>query len=211
MKNLHNDLEWENLHYEVSWKVVTTEIPQMEQEQVFWSSHHDISNKKYQGDFSWQLSGDVHCGLNINLPLWCFSITSKWDPCGWGGGGALSLWVSRYRVLQTLAGAADGGLTGNFRWGPNWNNMAQPSWHAKCPNSLQIYGWVICFEINCTWKQMSHSYVCLSKLVGNLVNWWKLAQNSCFICGMQQTKTFKLYMFTYKRQTWDLSGQLTSN
>ena len=47
-------------------------------------------------------------------------------------------------------------------------------------------------------------------LVGNLVDWWKLARNPPLICGMQQTKSFKLYMFTCKRQAWDLSRQSTS-
>ena len=54
--------------------------------------------------------------------------------------------------------------------------------------------------------------LCLpSMLVGNLVNWWKLASNSRFICRMQQTKSFKLYLFTGKHWAWDLSGQSTSN
>ena len=35
--------------------------------------------------------------------------------------------------------------------------------------------------------------------VGNWVNWWKLARNSCFICGMQQRESFKLFVFTCKR------------
>ena len=55
------------------------------------------------------------------------------------------------------------------------------------------------------------SYVCLSMLVGNLVNWWKIAWNSRFICGMQQTKSSKLYIFTCIRQAWGFSGQSTSN
>ena len=96
-----------------------------------------------------------------------------------------------HRVLHTLAGAADNGLTRDFRLArPHWNNMARLSWHAKHPNPLQMYGYVICFEINCTWKQMSHNYVSLSMLVRNLVNWWKPARNSCFICGMQHKKSF---------------------
>ena len=60
------------------------------------------------------------------------------------------------RVLHTLDVAADNCLTGDFRLArPHWNNMARLSCHAKYPNPLQMYGWVICFEINCTWKQMS--------------------------------------------------------
>ena len=47
-------------------------------------------------------------------------------------------------------------------------------------------------------------------LAGNLVDWWKLARNSRLICGMQQTESFKFYMFTRKRQAWDLSRQSTS-
>ena len=94
---------------------------------------------------------------------------------------------------------------GTSGWrGPMPNNMARLNWHAKYPNPLQIYGWMICFQINCAWN-------CLSMLVKNLVNWWKLARNSRFICGMQQMKPFKLYMFTCKLQAWDLSGQSTSN
>ena len=62
-----------------------------------------------------------------------------------------------YRVPHTLANAADTGVTRDF-WlaRPCWNNMTQLSWHAKYPNSLQIYGWVICFPINCALKQMPH-------------------------------------------------------
>ena len=48
-------------------------------------------------------------------------------------------------------------------------------------------------------------------LVRNLVNQWKLARNSRIICEMQQTKSFKFYMFTCKHQAWDLSWQSTSN
>ena len=33
--------------------------------------------------------------------------------------------------------------------------------------------------------------------VGNIVGWWKLARSSRFICRMQQTKSLKLYMFTF--------------
>ena len=48
------------------------------------------------------------------------------------------------------------------------NNMVWLSWHAKYPNSLQMYLWVICFEINCTWKQISHrvmfAYRCRSEI-----------------------------------------------
>ena len=60
-------------------------------------------------------------------------------------------------VLHTLDVAADNGRTGNFRLvRPHWNNMARLSCNAKLPNPLQMYWWVICFEINCTLKQMSH-------------------------------------------------------
>ena len=73
------------------------------------------------------------------------------------------------RVLRMLAGAADNCLTGNFGLTrPHWNNMVWLSWHTKYPNPLQMYGWVICFEINCTWKQMSHwvmfDYSCCSEI-----------------------------------------------
>ena len=73
------------------------------------------------------------------------------------------------RVLHTLDVVADNILTGHFRLArPHWNNMARLSCHAKYPNPLQIYGWVICFEINCTWKQMSHrvmfAYWCWSEI-----------------------------------------------
>ena len=69
----------------------------------------------------------------------------------------ISNFTSEYRVLHTLDVAADNCLTGDFRLArPHWNNMARLSCHAKYPNPLQLYGWVICFEINCTWKQMSH-------------------------------------------------------
>ena len=74
-----------------------------------------------------------------------------------------------YRVLHTLDVVADNSLTGHFRLArPHWNNMARLSCHAKYPNPLQMYGWVICFEINCTWKQMSHrvmfAYRCWSEI-----------------------------------------------
>ena len=74
-----------------------------------------------------------------------------------------------YRVLHTLDVVADNCLTGHFRLArPHWNNMARLSCHAKYPNPLQMYGWVICFEINCTWKQMSHrvmfAYRCWSEI-----------------------------------------------
>ena len=38
---------------------------------------------------------------------------------------------------------------------PHWNKMARLSCNAKFTNPLQMYEWVICFEINCTWKQIS--------------------------------------------------------
>ena len=73
------------------------------------------------------------------------------------------------RALHTLVGVVDNALTGDFRLArPHWNNMARLSWHPKYPNPLQIYGWVICFEINCTWKQISHRvmfvYRCWSEM-----------------------------------------------
>ena len=62
-----------------------------------------------------------------------------------------------YRVLHTLDVTADNSLTGDFRLArPHWNNMARLICNAKFHNPLQMYGWVICFEINCTWEQMSH-------------------------------------------------------
>ena len=62
-----------------------------------------------------------------------------------------------YRVLHALDVAADNGITADFRLArPHWNNMARLSCHAKYPNPLQMYGWLICFKINCTWNQMSH-------------------------------------------------------
>ena len=74
--------------------------------------------------------------------------------------------TSYNRVLHTLAGAASPGTSG---W--RGNNMARLSCNAKYPNPLQMYGWDICFEINCTF------YVCSSMLIGNLADWWKLARN----------------------------------
>ena len=38
-----------------------------------------------------------------------------------------------------------------------------------------------------------------------------MARNSHNICWIKQTKSLKLYLFTCKRQAWDLSGQSTSN
>ena len=61
----------------------------------------------------------------------------------------------------------------------------------------------------CAWSQISD--VCLSMLVANLVSWWKLPRNTRFICEMQQTKSFKLYLFRWKRQAWNFSGQSTWN
>ena len=128
----------------------------------------------------------------------------------WARYHILCQYETSYRVLHTLDVAADNGLTGNFRSArPHWNKMARLSCNAKFPNPLQMYGWVIWFEINCTWKQMSHGVMSMSMLAENFVDWWKLARNSRFICGMQQTKSFKLYMFTRKRQAWDLSWQAT--
>ena len=69
----------------------------------------------------------------------------------------MDLGTCNYRILHTPVVAADNGLTGDFRLArPHWNNMARLSYNAKFPNPLQMYGWVICFGINCTWKQMSH-------------------------------------------------------
>ena len=46
-----------------------------------------------------------------------------------------------YRVLHTPVGAADNGLTGDFRLASShWNTMARLSWHAKYPNPLQLHG-----------------------------------------------------------------------
>ena len=82
--------------------------------------------------------------------------------------------IIRYRVLHTLDVAADNDLTGNYRLArPHWNNMARLTCNAKFPNPLQMYGWVICFEINCTWKQMSHrvmfAYRCWPDIDENLL------------------------------------------
>ena len=64
-------------------------------------------------------------------------------------------WLNR--VLHTLDVTADNSLTGDFRLArPHWNNMARLICNAKFHNPLQMYGWVICFEINCTWEHMSH-------------------------------------------------------
>ena len=76
---------------------------------------------------------------------------------------------SEYRVLHTLDVTADNSLTGDFRLArPHWNNMARLICNAKFHNPLQMYGWVICFEINCTWEQMSHrvmfGYRCWSEI-----------------------------------------------
>ena len=85
-----------------------------------------------------------------------FENYKKWDPFKYND-SFQNLWEYRYRVLHTLDVAADNCLTGDFRLArPHWNNMARLSCHAKYPNPMQMYGWVICFEINCTWKQMSH-------------------------------------------------------
>ena len=73
------------------------------------------------------------------------------------------------RVLHTLDVTADNSLTGDFRLArPHWNNMARLICNAKFHNPLQMYGWMICFEINCTWEQMSHrvmfAYRCWSEI-----------------------------------------------
>ena len=58
-----------------------------------------------------------------------------------------------HRVLHTVDGAAENCLTVDLRFArPDWNNMARLTWHAKYPNPLQMYGWVICFEANCKFK-----------------------------------------------------------
>ena len=77
--------------------------------------------------------------------------------------------LASHRVLHTLDVTADNSLTGDFRLArPHWNNMARLICNAKFHNPLQMYGWVICFEINCTWKQMSHrvmfAYRCWSEI-----------------------------------------------
>ena len=70
-----------------------------------------------------------------------------------------------------------------------------------------------CIPIHCkcmggpfVWSQLhmeasvSYGYVRLSMLAGNLVNWWKLAPNSRFICGMQQRKSFKCSHVNVRRE-----------
>ena len=100
-------------------------------------------------------------------PSWNSGFGTTWlrflaDP-DFGPGPAIQLGIHLIfdalpdRVLHTLNVAADNGLTGHFRLArPHWNNMARLNCNAKFPNPLQMYEWVICFEINCTWKQMSH-------------------------------------------------------
>ena len=84
-------------------------------------------------------------------------VAAKNTEIGKGEAHLSESWYMPHRVLHTLDVAADNCLTGDFRLArPHWNNMARLSCHAKYPNPLQMYGWVICFEINCTWKQMSH-------------------------------------------------------
>ena len=73
------------------------------------------------------------------LPAWPCSGRMRWVQ-------RLSVDATRethvYRVLHTPVGAADDGLTGDFRLArPHWNTMARLSWHAKYPNPLQLHGW----------------------------------------------------------------------
>ena len=95
-----------------------------------------------------------------SLPL-VFAHLGECDACNWMIVIHIKVFfISSYndhRVLHTLDVAADNGITSDFRLTrPHWNNMARLSCHAKYTNPLQMYGWVICFEINCTWKQMFH-------------------------------------------------------
>ena len=117
-------------------------------------------------------------------------------------------WV--HRVPHALDVAADNGLTGNFRLAKphyiTWRGSgAMPSFpiHYK-----YMGGW---FDL----KSITHGakwpiVLCLPIDVGRKFSWLKLARNCRFICGIQQTKSSKLYMFTCKRQAWDLSRQSTS-
>ena len=110
------------------------------------------------GDTAWPLvSPDSHfchtkTTLELNKRIYCRIFQTYQDKSG-----TIHFKAVLYRVFYTLTDIADGGLTGNFRvTRPHWNYISRLSCHSKYPNRLQICGWVIYFEINFTWKQMSH-------------------------------------------------------
>ena len=87
------------------------------------------------------------------------------------------IWIG---ILLVISGLCFRRVTGGLAR-PHLNNMAQLNWHAKYPKPLQIYGWVICYEINWIWKKIPYRvkfvHWCWSEM-------WRLAGNSPFICGM---------------------------
>ena len=138
-----------NKHHEFLWSTTThpneqrtnTTHPYEQTPHILMNSHH----ASY-----W--ANNMHSYEPPHIPM------NKLIPCILTNNHHTSQWTNtHHRVLHTLDVAADNCLTGDFRLArPHWNNMARLSCHAKYPNPLQMYGWVICFEINCTWKQMSH-------------------------------------------------------
>ena len=118
--------------------------------------------------FTWNIPYKNEHLINQNTALLIVVWGHQRSPWAHQAGG-LIIWKIIYRVLHTLDVAADNGLTGDF-WlaRPHWNSMAWLSCNANFPNLLQMYGWVICFEINCTWKQISHrvkfAYLCWPKI-----------------------------------------------
>ena len=113
------------------------------------------------------------------------------------------------RFLHTLAGAADNGLTRTS----GWRGPIKITW-CDSVDMLSI-------PIHCKWmggwfvlKSIAHRSrypieLCLPIDVGRKL--MITCTNYSFICGMQQTKSLKLFMFTCKRQAWDLSRQSTPN
>ena len=117
---------------------------------------------------NWVSVDDTDVSLEANRRAGC------WVEGGMGGSRGRGLGYERagdwYRVLHTLACCRLWPY-----WGPvvrpHWNNIAQPSCHAKyLLHPLQIYGWVICL------KSIAHgskcpTELCLSIDVGRKFSW----------------------------------------
>ena len=131
-------------------------------------------------------------------------------PCPYFTGWSPSF-REHHRVLHTLDVAVDNGLPGTSGWrGPIEitcdGSVAMPSFpiHYKC-----MGGWFVL-------KSIAHGSKCPIELclpidVGRKFS-WLLKTCSEFSLHLRDAakKSFKLYMFTCKRQAWGLSRQSTS-
>ena len=85
------------------------------------------------------------------------------------------------RVFHMLAGIADACPTGDLAMS-HWNDIAKLGKHDKYPSPLQIYrqiyNWVIYFEFEVTWKEITYKVIFESLLVRNVVNWKIVTRHS---------------------------------